>query len=268
MNYDCLSLGGINQMYSLGIDIGSVATKAVLFNGKMIDQTILPTGWSPKQTGKKIMTKLLQRNNDCQVDMIVVTGYGRIAIDFADKVVTEITCHGKGAYLLDHQVRTIIDIGGQDSKAININQQGKVIDFIMNDKCAAGTGKFLEVTMNSLGEDINEIDQLTIAADSEKINSMCTVFAESEVVSLLAQGADKAGIVKGIIESIAARTASLLNKITINDKILFTGGLANSSQITIELSKVLQREILTDTNSQLAGALGAAVIGWEELQLS
>lgn len=253
-------------MYSLGIDIGSVATKAVLFDGDIVDRVILPTGWSPRQAGKDAVIELLKKNGINQVNKIVVTGYGRIAVDFADKVVTEITCHGKGAYVLNNKVRTIIDIGGQDSKGININKHGKVIDFIMNDKCAAGTGKFLEVTINSLGEDITEIDELTRKAVPEKINSMCTVFAESEVVSLLAQGADKANIIMGIIDSIAARTVSLLNKINITDEVLFTGGLANSSQITNQLTKVLQKKVKTDTNSQFAGAIGAAIIGWEELQ--
>ncbi|AZO94729.1 acyl-CoA dehydratase activase [Halocella sp. SP3-1] len=254
-------------MYSIGIDIGSVGTKAILFNGEVVDRVIMSTGWSPKLAGKQAFEQLLVNNNLKREDVkqAVVTGYGRISIDFADKVVTEITCHAKGAYFLNNEVRTIIDIGGQDSKAVSLDSSGNVVDFIMNDKCAAGTGKFLEVTINSLGADIGDIDKITKGAKAEKINSMCTVFAESEVVSLLAKGAAKESIALGIIHSIATRITSLLGKIEINDKILFTGGLANSKRISKELSVCLGKDIYRSEYSQLAGALGAAIIGWDRI---
>ncbi|MCK8827408.1 acyl-CoA dehydratase activase [Natroniella acetigena] len=251
-------------MYSIGIDIGSVATKAVLFNKRIVDKTITPTGWSPKQAGQQCLKKLLETNNlqKKEIKQVVVTGYGRISTDFADKIVTEITCHAKGAHFIDEQIRTIIDIGGEDSKAINIDKEGNVTDFIMNDKCAAGTGKFLEVTINSLGIDIADIDKLAQDIEPEEISSMCAVFAESEVTSLLAQGASKKSIILGIIDSIASKTMILLGKIDTRDKILFTGGLAQSKRIKEVLSNKLDSKIYTSDHSQFAGALGAAIIGW------
>lgn len=250
-------------MYSIGIDIGSVGTKGILFDGEIVDQVVMPTGWSPKETGADALNKLLDENNliEKDIEKVVATGYGRVSADFADKVVTEITCHAKGGYFLDKRTRTIIDIGGQDSKAISIDEQGNVQDFIMNDKCAAGTGKFLEVMINSLGEDINQLDQLTENTEPQEINSMCTVFAESEVISLLSQGASKESVALGIVEAIVDRAQVLLSKVPINDQILFTGGLAKSERIRKVLSNKLEREIITFSNSQLAGALGAAVIG-------
>lgn len=164
---------------------------------------------------------------------------------------------------MDSRVRTIIDIGGQDSKAISIDEQGNVIDFVMNDKCAAGTGKFLEVTINSLGEDINQLDELTKNTEPQEINSMCTVFAESEVISLLSEGASKESVALGIVEAIANRAQVLLSKVPVNQQILFTGGLAKSRRIKKVLSDTLGREVITSSNSQIAGALGAAIIGWD-----
>ncbi|MBM7625044.1 acyl-CoA dehydratase activase [Sporohalobacter salinus] len=252
-------------MYSVGIDIGSVATKGVIFDGEMVDYIVIPTGWNPKEAGVDALNKLLEDNNLAKKDVnqITATGYGRVSADFADEVVTEITCHAKGGHFLDNKVRTIIDIGGQDSKAISVDENGNVMDFIMNDKCAAGTGKFLEVTINSLGENINDLDELTKNTEPQEINSMCTVFAESEVVSLLAQGASKESVALGIVDAIANRAQVLLSKVPINDQILFTGGLAKSERIKKVLSDKLGRKIITSSNSQLAGALGAAVIGLE-----
>lgn len=172
-------------MYSIGIDSGSVATKAVLFNGKILAKVILPTGWSPKTASTKAMNLLIGKSgiDKSEVKKIIGTGYGRISMPFADKTVTEITCHGKGAHFLNNNVRTILDIGGQDSKVISLDDNGNVIDFTMNDKCAAGTGRFLEVMSNVLGIDVGELDDFTKDIDPEPITSMCTVFAESEVIS-------------------------------------------------------------------------------------
>ena len=176
-------------MYSIGIDSGSVATKGVLFDGENFEYKIIPTGWSPKNACTEVLEYLLGLKDLKREDVfIVATGYGRVSIDFADKEITEITCHGKGAHFLNSDIRTILDIGGQDSKVIKLDRDGNLSDFLMNDKCAAGTGRFLEVMSNLLGSDITEIDSLTRGADPENINSMCTVFAESEVVSLLASG--------------------------------------------------------------------------------
>ena len=254
-------------MYSIGIDSGSVATKAVLFNGKILEKVILPTGWSPKTAAKEAMKLLIGRSgiDESKVNKIIGTGYGRISMSFADKTVTEITCHGKGAHFLNNNVRTILDIGGQDSKIISLDGNGNVIDFAMNDKCAAGTGRFLEVMSNILGIDVGELDDLTRDIDPEPITSMCTVFAESEVISLLAKGVSKDRIASGIVHSIANRGVSILSKVSVKDEIAFTGGLAQSEVIKSSIECKLNLALYTPCNSQIVGALGAAVIGWKFL---
>lgn len=251
-------------MYSIGIDTGSVATKGVLFNGEIVGELTIPTGWSPKKASEEVLDTLIKnagitRN---QVKKIIGTGYGRISMDFADKTVTEITCHGRGAHFLNNKTRTIIDIGGQDSKVISLDEKGNVLDFLMNDKCAAGTGRFLQVMINLLGEEIEDIDSLASGAQPQPITSMCTVFAESEVISSLANGATKEAIAAGIIQSIASRASSLLCKIKIQDTVAFTGGVAKSSVLKAAIEDKIRKPIYIAENTQIVGALGAAVTGW------
>ncbi|WP_242844256.1 acyl-CoA dehydratase activase [Caloranaerobacter azorensis] len=255
--------------YSIGIDAGSVATKGVLFNGKLVKEIVIPTGWSPKKASEEACKLLIKDANIKreEVKKIIATGYGRVSIDFADKTITEITCHAKGAYFLNNKVRTILDIGGQDSKTISLDEKGNVCDFFMNDKCAAGTGRFLQVMTNLLGSEISKLDKLAEGAEPEKISSMCTVFAESEIVSLLANGASKESIAAGIIESIANRAVSMLNKIRVVDEIAFTGGVAKSRILTKCIEKKIRKPIYIAPNTQTIGALGAAVIGWEMLNI-
>jgi len=251
-------------LYSIGIDTGSVATKAVLYSGNIIDTLIIPTGWSPKSSSKNAFEMLIDRNNLYKDDIskIIGTGYGRISMDFADKTITEISCHAKGAYSLNSNIRTILDIGGQDSKVINLDSKGNVVNFIMNDKCAAGTGKFLEVTLNNLGIDVNDIDDFCRDEKPVNISSMCTVFAESEIISLLAQGKPKEQIATGILYSIADKACSLLNRVNINEQIAFTGGVAKSKNLKNILETKLKQSIFSTEDTQIIGALGAAVIGW------
>ncbi|AFS77505.1 putative CoA-substrate-specific enzyme activase [Gottschalkia acidurici 9a] len=255
-------------MYSVGIDSGSVATKGVLFDGENFEYIILPTGWSPKNACTEALNSLLSKANLKREDVFIVsTGYGRVSIDFADKDITEITCHGKGAHYLNSDVRTILDIGGQDSKVIKLDRDGNLADFLMNDKCAAGTGRFLEVMSNLLGSDISDIDSLTKGATPENINSMCTVFAESEVISLLASGSTKESVACGILHSIANRIANLANKMGVEEGIAFTGGLAKSKELTNIISEKLgNKKIYTSPYSQYNGAIGAAVIGQDMLR--
>ena len=249
-------------MYSIGIDSGSVATKGVLFDGENFEYKIIPTGWSPKNACTEVLEYLLGLKDLNREDVfIVATGYGRVSIDFADKEITEITCHGKGAHFLNSDIRTILDIGGQDSKVIKLDRDGNLSDFLMNDKCAAGTGRFLEVMSNLLGSDITEIDSLTRGADPENINSMCTVFAESEVVSLLASGSTKESVASGILHSIGGRIVNLAEKLGLEEEIAFTGGLAQSEELTRIIAEKLDRDVFTSPVSQYNGAIGAAVIG-------
>jgi (R)-2-hydroxyacyl-CoA dehydratese activating ATPase len=249
-------------LYSIGIDSGSVATKAVLFKGEILDSVLIPTGWSPKDACNQVLEVLLSRNSLTREDVyIVATGYGRVSVDFADKTLTEITCHGRGAYYLNSDVRTILDIGGQDSKVIKLDRDGNVADFIMNDKCAAGTGRFLQVMVNLLGAELSELDELTSGVAPEKINSMCTVFAESEVVSMLANGSSKESVAAGILHSIASKISTLASRVGVDSKVMFTGGLAKSSELTAIIEQKLGREVVTNDYSQLNGAIGAAVLG-------
>lgn len=254
-------------MYSVGVDSGSVATKAVLFNGEIIKKVIIPTGWSPKEAAKDAIDTLIKETNISkdEVKRIIGTGYGRISMPFADKTVTEITCHGRGAHFLNNNVKTILDIGGQDSKVISLDNNGNVVDFAMNDKCAAGTGRFLQVMANVLGLDVSELDKFTNNIDPEPITSMCTVFAESEVISLLAKGVPKERIASGIIHSIANRGTSILSKVNISDVVAFTGGVAKSKVIKKVIETKIKKTLYAPLDSQIVGALGAAVIGWNLL---
>ena len=251
-------------MYSIGIDSGSVATKAVLFDGEnIVKKIIIPTGWSPKITSKQAYDILIEGIEKDKIKKVIGTGYGRVSMDFVDKKVTEITCHTKGIFHLNKNIRTILDIGGQDSKVINIDENGNVVNFIMNDKCAAGTGKFLEITSQKLGSDIINIDDLAEGATPENISSMCTVFAESEIISLLAQDIPKENIAAGILKSIANKGVSILNKGRLEGELAFTGGLAQSKELVKMLENNLNKKIFIAEDAQIVGALGAAIIGYK-----
>lgn len=251
-------------MYSIGIDSGSVATKGILFDGSnILKKVIIPTGWSPKQTSNEVLDILTQDIDKNNIKKIVGTGYGRVSMDFVDKKVTEITCHSKGIHFLNKNIRTIIDIGGQDSKVISIDENGNVSNFIMNDKCAAGTGRFLQVTTNLLGSEVNNIDELAGESEPQIISSMCTVFAESEIISLLAQDVSSSSIASGILLSIANKSTSMLSKIDIVDEIAFTGGVAKSKVLVNMMEKILNKKIYIAKDTQIIGALGAAVIGYK-----
>lgn len=253
-------------MLTIGIDSGSVATKAVLFDGKRIlDRVLIPTGWSPRDSAREAMASLLERNGLEKADYVVGTGYGRVTMDFAQKLVTEITCHARGVHTLHPEIRALVDIGGQDSKVIALDDRGAVREFMMNDKCAAGTGRFLQNTLHHLGEDISRLDSLAEGAAPQKITSMCTVFAESEIVSLLAKGIDKSGIAAGIVESITERVAALLGRIRIEGNVAFTGGVSKSRSVCQSLERRLGRTVLRPESAQYIGAMGAAAIAWEEI---
>ena len=247
-------------MFSIGVDSGSVATKGVLFDGeKIIKKIIIPTGWSPKSTSKQVYELLSSEIDKKDIKKVVGTGYGRGVMDFADKKVTEITCHTRGIYFLNKNIRTILDVGGQDSKVINLDRDGNVFNFIMNDKCAAGTGRFLEITSNLLGSDIESID--TLAKGYEPVN-ISTVFAESEIVSLLAQNISTGEVAAGILKSIANKSASMLARGEVIDEVAFTGGLAKSKELVKMIEEILGKKIFIAEDTQIIGALGAAVIGF------
>ncbi len=252
-------------MYSVGIDVGSVAAKAVVFNGKeIIAKEIIPTGWSPKESGERLYEMItssakIQRH---EIKEIVGTGYGRVALTFIDRKVTEITCHGKGAHFIDSNIRTVIDIGGQDSKVIKLDEKGNIVDFLMNDKCAAGTGRFLQVMAHALGIDVSELSCIGEGATPETISSMCTVFAESEVVSLMAAGASKESIAAGLLQSVCSKTYTLVSKVGVENKVFFSGGVSRNYLLREFISKKLGVEVFSSELAQYLGAIGAAVIGY------
>jgi len=250
-------------MYKVGIDIGSTSAKVVAMDGKndIVYSKVLPTGWSSLETAVKISEDLEANGIGKEKSRFVATGYGRISVPYADKTVTEITCHGKGAaHLFDAQNTTVIDIGGQDTKIITL-AQGNVVDFIMNDKCSAGTGKFLEIMANTLGLGLDEMCELARQGRNVSISSMCTVFAESEVISLIGSGREKKDIAFGVIDSIANKVKSLCSKHTSGaSRIYLTGGLCENSYIIEILGKKLESEVISSPMGRYAGAVGAAIL--------
>ncbi len=252
-----------------GIDIGSLTAEVVIMdNSKVLHSVILPTGANSKKIAEKAMKEALDASGLDRSDLeyIVATGYGRISIDYADKRITEITCHGRGAHFLDSSVRTVVDIGGQDSKVILLNEKGRVLDFAMNDKCAAGTGRFLEVMAQALEVELDKLAELSDQAKNVvSISSMCTVFAESEVVSLIAQGLPREDIALGLHQSIADRTSGLVRRVGLVEKVMITGGVAKNSAVVKALNEKLSTKLIVPPEPQIAGALGAALLAQEEL---
>ncbi|MDN5327116.1 MAG: hypothetical protein PWP41_1812 [Moorella sp. (in: firmicutes)] len=251
-------------MLTAGIDVGSTSAKAVLFDGQIKGYAIRPTGWSPRGAGEEVLAVVLEKAglSRREVAYIVGTGYGRVALNFIDRAVTEITCQARGIYHLTGRSGTIIDIGGQDTKVITVNEQGKVVDFVMNDKCAAGTGRFLEVMATAMGMDVDELGSLPENVNPVNISSMCTVFAESEVVSLLAGGVAREEIVAGLHRAVARRVKSML-KNTAQAPVVFTGGGAKNGGLRRALAAELGVEVIVPADPQITGALGAAIIAWE-----
>lgn len=250
---------------AIGIDCGSAACKGILLTEKKVAATcVRPTGWSPRETARSVLEELLLQVEEPQSNRyIVATGYGRVGIDFADKTVTEITCHAVGAEFLLPGVRTVIDIGGQDSKIISM-EDGKVLSFQMNDKCAAGTGRFLEMSAQRMGIDLADFPDLLKAGKSCSLSSMCAVFADSEIVSLLASGKSREEVAGGIIHSIVKRVVALAGRIDIASPILLTGGLAGLEGLCAALEEQIEHPVVTCALSRFAGALGAACLASAE----
>ena len=254
----------------IGIDIGSLATKIVLINeGKLIDHRTERSTYDFKKVGHKLFDDILEKNDLKRNEVFVMsTGYGRNTIDIADDRVTEITAHAKGAQYFFPDANSVIDIGGQDSKAIVMSKKtGNVIDFQMNDKCAAGTGRFLEVMAHALEVPIDEFGILALQSNKPaSISSTCTVFAESEVISLFARGASKQDIASGIHKSIARRVAGMAKRIGVSPKLVFCGGVAKNKAVKKYLEEELGFEIISPEYPQLTGAIGAAIIAEEKNQ--
>lgn len=250
-------------MISIGIDAGAATTKAVVLrDNEIAGYAIIPTGFDFRQAGEAAYREVLSNCGigESEVGKILATGYGRSSIGFAEKTISEITAHARGVGYLIPAAHTIIDIGGQDSKVI-ITENGKVVDFLMNDRCAAGTGKFLEYTAKALEISLNELGTLALVSKHPaKISSMCTVFAESEVISLRAQKTKKEDIAAGLIESIILRTTAMVKKLGIKPELAFVGGVAKNPGVVKAFEKALDIEMQLPEEPQITGALGAALV--------
>lgn len=251
----------------IGIDIGSLASKVVLLNeGKLVDYRVERSTFDFKRVGNNLFNDILEKNNLNKGDVFIMsTGYGRNTIDIADDRITEITAHARGVQYFFPEAHSVIDIGGQDSKAILISKKtGNVMDFQMNDKCAAGTGRFLEVMAHALEVPIEEIGELALNSNQPSaISSTCTVFAESEVISLFARGTSKHDIAAGIHKSIARRVAGMSKRIGVAPLLVFCGGVAKNIAVKKFLEEELGYEIVIPDHPQLTGAIGAALIAQE-----
>lgn len=255
-------------MYTLGIDIGSTTSKcAVLKDGKELVAHSLQTGGLGTGGPEEALAQLWQTSGLTRADMACafVTGYGRKNYEGADGEISELTAHALGGRFVFPDLRTVIDIGGQDAKVIALSPSGKMVNFVMNDKCAAGTGRFLDVMASILRLDVDDLDaEAAKAAAPAAISSTCTVFAESEVISQLAMGTNKCDIIHGIHKSVAGRVSGLCHRIGVRDDVVMTGGVAQNHGIVKALQEQLGHEIHTTPLTQYNGALGAALFAYQK----
>jgi len=250
--------------YFAGIDIGSTMTKAIILEARVIASVIGPTGPEQRRLANRVMEEALRQAGLPFEAMtyIVSTGYGRINVPFADKQVTEISCHARGISSLFPQAGTIIDIGGQDSKAINIDPQGKVTDFIMNDKCAAGSGRFVEVIADTLGLKLEQMGDLSLQSrQPAQISSICTIWAQQEVASRLAEGVPVPDLIAGVHQSLADRVARMVKRLKLQKEVILTGGGGKNKGLVKALFEQLDCEILVPQEPLITGALGGALLG-------
>ena len=258
------------NVYVLGIDSGSTSTNAVIMdkNKKIIAHEVIRTGAKSIESAEKILENILTKAKLKKEDLslIVSTGYGRVSITYAHESVTEISCHGKGAHYFNPKIRTILDIGGQYSKAISLNENGDVKDFVMNDKCAAGTGRFLEMMSKTLDIPISELGPLSLDSKEKiEITSMCSVFAESEVISLIAQNKEKSDIIHGIHNSIASKAYSLLKRVGLEKEFMMTGGVAKNIGVVKAVEDKINSKLYICEEPEIVGATGAALYALEKL---
>jgi len=254
-------------MIVAGMDIGSITTETVLLrDGEIFTSVILPTGANSRMAAERSLSAALEKAGVIQEELaaIVTTGYGRASFAGATKMITEITCHARGAFFVHPRTRTVIDIGGQDTKAISVAENNEVRRFLMNDKCAAGTGRFLEVMARTLEIDLEDFGDKALEGRSDIIiSSMCTVFAESEVVSLIADGVPIEDIARGVCRAIASRTVGLLDRIGREKRIAMSGGVAKNQGVVRALESNLNLPLAIPSEPQAVGALGAALIARE-----
>lgn len=255
-------------MYTMGIDIGSTTCKCVIMqDGNTIIAEALKAGGIGTPSPKAVVEEALSSVNLKREDIasIAATGYGRNRCDIADYQISELSCHAMGAHYIFPEARTIIDIGGQDAKVISLNSNGQMQSFLMNDKCAAGTGRFLDVMSAILQVPVNEFGNYAAEAKNpSSISNTCTVFAESEVISQLANGVEMSDLIAGICLSVAGRVGALAKRTPLDEKICMSGGVSKNSGVRLGLEKAINKPILFSSKSQLFGAIGAALSAYKK----
>jgi len=258
-------------MHVAGVDVGSTATKAIVMDGnrRVVGKACGSTGASVVGAANRMFQEALKEAGleEWEIEFVVGTGYGRYKVPFGHAQVTEISCHARGANFLFPHTRTLVDIGGQDTKAIAVGERGDIRDFCMNDKCAAGTGRFLEACATVLGLTLDEIGDVSMRSSKPlRITNVCTVFVESEIVSHLAKGEKIEDILRGVHNAIAGRSVALLRRVGIEPEVTFTGGVSRNLGMVASLKERLQCEINVSPMSQYMGALGAALFAIERAE--
>jgi len=263
------SAGDSRAPATCGIDIGARTVKVVIWDAakrSVVDSTVADTGPLPQSAARSLYDTVLSRCAH-EVRRVVATGYGRGYCDFADQQVTEITCHARGVREVLPDARTIIDIGGQDSKIIALDEAGKLLDFAMNDRCAAGTGSFVELVAAKLNMSVDEMSQAALTSRTGvEITSMCAVFAESEIIGLLQSGRRPAAVARGVFDAVARRMGTLARQVKSTPPLAFTGGLALSAAMATAIGSEFGAAPLIPPQPQLTGALGAAMIAAEHVE--
>ncbi len=259
------------MIYGAGVDVGSTQTKAVILDGsrRILARTLIPTGANVTRAGENAFVRACESAGLPReaIGYVVGTGYGRYKVTFGDAQITEITCHARGAQSLFPATRTVIDMGGQDTKAIKVGPDGSVMDFSMNDKCAAGTGRFLSAAADVTGVSLDEIGPLALQAKTPvRLTSVCTVFVESDIMSYLAQRKTIEDILGGVHKAIATRTMALVRRVGIEDEITFTGGVSRNIGMVRGLEAVLGRPLNVGADGHFMGALGAALFALERAE--
>jgi len=259
------------SIFAGGVDVGSTQTKAVILDSerKIAGSALIPTGANVMHAAEHSFQLCLQQANipRTAVNYVIGTGYGRYKVTFGDAQITEISCHARGAHFLFPQTRTVIDMGGQDTKGIKLDPEGNVLDFVMNDKCAAGTGRFLSAAAEVVGLPLDEIGEVALRAKNPvRLSSVCAVFVESDIMSYLAQQKTVEDILGGVHSSIAVRTISLVRRIGIEEQITFSGGVSRNIGMIRALEGKLNSKLNVSEQSHFAGAIGAALFALERAE--
>jgi predicted CoA-substrate-specific enzyme activase len=256
--------------YAAGVDVGSTQTKAVIVDEarRIAARALIDTGANVIQAAENAYLAALRDGNlrEEEVEYVVGTGYGRYKVTFGDTQITEISCHGRGAVHMFPATRTVVDMGGQDTKAIRVSPSGEILDFCMNDKCAAGTGRFLGAAASALEIPLGDLGEVALRAEKAvKISTTCTVFAESEVVSWLGKGKRIEEILLGVHQSIASRSMGLMRRVGVEREVTFTGGVARNSGMVTALNALLGFPVNVSADSHFMGALGAALFAMDKI---